>query len=442
MILIYNTLLIVVLFAAFPLIIINIFFADKRRKTFFKRLGLFSNSFIFYKNKFGKSDKPVWIHALSVGEVISSEPLVEKIIDIYKRPVVFSVSTQTGYQTAKRVLGNKVDFLFFFPYDISFVIQSVIKRINPHVIVMIESDIWPNFMHTVKKEKIPTVLVNARLSMQSYKGYKRFSPLFTPMFLQFAAICTQTQNDSERFINLGLPKNNIITTGNIKFDQKFDNINRDDVKKLSVLIKSEINKKVFIAGSTHKGEEIILSKSFLNIRKVVKNSVFIVVPRNPDRAASVKNIFSDKGFSTIFYNDILSEKAKMKNKDVLIVEVMGALTTLYAISDVAFVGGSLVKEGGHNPLEPAFFSKPVIFGHDMKDFKLISEMLIKFSGAFFVNNDREISKAVLMLFTDSIKAGNMGNNAKKVFLKHNGAVDKIIEVIKTIEDNKQRKKKH
>lgn len=437
MIFIYNLLLLIIFFAAFPLIIINIFFADKRKKTFLKRLGISSDLFNFYKYKLNKSDKPVWVHALSVGEVVSSVPLVEKIIDTYRRrPVVFSVSTQTGYQTAKRVLGHKTDLLFYFPYDIFFVVQYVVKKIDPYIIVIVESDIWPNFMNTVKKEKIPAILVNARLSAQSYKGYKRFSPVFMSMFLQFKVICTQTQNDFKRFLNLGLRENSLITTGNIKFDQKFDNINKENINRLDILIKSNSDKKIFIAGSTHKGEEIVLSKAFSNIRKVVKNSIFIVAPRNPDRAVSIKKIFLDKGFSTVFYTDILKKKAEMKNRDVLIVDIMGILTTLYAVSDVVFIGGSLADEGGHNPLEAAFFSKPVIFGPDMKDFKLISDMLIDSCGAFIVNNDKEISDMVLMLFADSIKADSMGNNAKKVFLKHKGAVDKTIEVIKSIADNK------
>jgi 3-deoxy-D-manno-octulosonic-acid transferase len=383
-----------------------------------------------------KSDKPVWIHALSVGEVISSQPLVEKIIDNYKRPVVFSVSTQTGYQTAKRILGSKIDFLFFSPYDIFFVVQYVIKKIDPYIIVLVESDIWPNFMHTIKKEKIPTILVNARLSVKSYKGYKRFSHIFIPMLLQFRAICAQTQDDSKRFISLGLPKNSIVTTGNIKFDQKFDNITKEDIKRLNVLVKSGLDKKIFIAGSTHKGEETVLSKAFLNIKKIFKNSIFIVVPRNPDRALSVKKIFSAKGFSTVFYTDVLNKKTEMKSRDVLIVDTIGILTTLYAISDVVFIGGSMANEGGHNPLEAAFFSKPVIFGPYMEDFKLISNMLIEFCGAVTVTSDEEISKIVLLLFSDSVKAYNIGNNAKNVFLKHKGAVDKTIEVIRLIADNK------
>ncbi len=380
--------------------------------------------------------KPIWVHALSVGEVLSAEPLVAGIINHFKNRKIFvSASTKTGFEIANERFKDTVDAVFFYPYDLALSVKHMAVKIDPAFVVIVESDIWPNFLFEMKKRNVPVVLVNARLSQRSFRGYKRLAVFSKPVFLSFAGICTQSMEDAERFRALGIPLGRITVTGNIKFEQAGQSLPASEIKKLRRSIHMQPSQKVILAGSTHKGEEAILLEVFTKMKKEFSELLLIVAPRDPERAGSVQRIFESAGFYTVLMG-VLDKIAPDSTFDVIVVDALGVLKRLYALADVAFVGGSLVDCGGHNPLEPAVFCKPVMFGHDMSDFAEISNMLVAAGGAFRVQDAESLYKTVSMLLRDHQKAQEMGKNAFKVFNDNKGAVDKTLKVIEACFQNR------
>lgn len=429
LIFLYNILFLIVIAIGLPLIIPLVLATDKRRKTVLYRLGLMPLPERIRQNRsHHPHNRPIWVHALSVGEVLSAVPLIKELKSCFKhQDIVFSASTKTGFEIANNLLKENADAIFFFPYDLLISIKHIATKVEPAIVIIVESDIWPNFMFEMKRRNVPVILVNARLSSKSYFGYKRFLFFFKRLFLSFSKICVQSSKDAHSFSLLGIPPGRITITGNIKFDRQYDFVGREEINKLRRSLLVNPSQKILLAGSTHYGEEAILLDAFSRLKKEYPDLILIVVPRNPDRAKSVCLICKSGGFFAVTMAELEEKKTR---QDVIVVDRIGVLKTLYAIADIAFVGGSLVNSGGHNPLEPAAFSRPIIFGPDMSDFAEISDMLISSGGAGSVRDAESIYNIVSELLTDNQKAGEMGSMAFKVFNANKGAVEKTLNVIK------------
>lgn len=430
MILIYNILFFIIVTLGLPLIIPMVLISDKRRKTVFQRLGLVRLPTKFVGKGFKKSKKKrVWVHGLSVGEVLSAAPLIKMLSESSAAPcLVFSASTKTGYDIANRHFTGQVETICYYPYDLAFSVNRITREIAPEVVVIVETDIWPNFLFEMNKRGASVLLVNARLSKASFAGYKRLGFFTKQVFLNFVHICTQSSEDAQRFHQLGVPRNRITITGNIKFDDAHQAPGLKDIEELKQSMYIQHAQKVLLAGSTHPGEEEILLKVFTRLKTHVGELLLIVAPRNPQRTGSIFRMFNSAGFSV----GIMQEIKKIfsgKEFDVIIIDTIGILKTLYAVSDVAFIGGSLVKCGGHNPLEPAVFSKPILFGEDMSDFADISSMLLEAGGAICVKDAEDFYAAVVSLIENDGKAVEMGKNAFDVFNANKGAVERTMTVI-------------
>ena len=414
-----------------PLIIPMVLISDKRRKTVLQRLGIARLPRELTRKRPDTSEKKrVWIHALSVGEVISAIPLV-KGLKMYSNTgdIVFSASTKTGFDIAKQYLTDAVHYIFYFPYDLTFSVKHIVQRIDPAAVVIVETDIWPNFLFEMKKRQVPVILVNSRLSKKSFFGYKRLGLFAKQVFLNFFHICTQTLEDAGRFQELGVPFHRITVTGNVKFDGTHQIQGSQETDRLRQFMHIQNTRKVFLAGSTHPGEESILLDAFSRIKHHGDDLLLIVAPRNPERAGSVFRIFDSAGYSVGLMKD-LKKMSYGKRLDVIIIDTIGLLKKLYAIADIAFIGGSLVNCGGHNPLEPATFSKPIIFGHDMSDFADISRMLLDAGGAVRVKDAKDLYNTLVSLMENNKRALEMGKNALGVLTANKGAVEKTIKVIK------------
>jgi len=404
--------------------------SKKRRKTVLQRLGFTRFSQQKTKNiNLSPDHQPIWIHALSVGETLSAAELVKTVKKNFpNRKLIFSVSTATGFDEARKRLADETEYIFFYPYDILFVVKKVLRQVSPSLFVLVESDIWPTFLLELKKMNVPTVLVNARLSSSSFVGYKRLSWIMRPVLNSFSKICVQSDEQGKRFVQIGVKPDKICVTGNMKFDQKTELVSRKNIISIRKSLLISENKKIFLAGSTHPGEESILLESFVRLRSTFSDLVLVIVPRNPDRADEVCRSASDSGLVVKKMS-----RDKSDSSDVVVVDVMGVLGKLYAIADAAFVGGSLVACGGHNPLEPAAFAKPMIFGPDMSDFPEISRMLLHAGGAIEVRNTEHIVQTVREFLTDPVKARKVGKKAFEIFQANQGAVEKTVAVIKKIE---------
>ena len=439
----YNILLFIATVLGLPLILPAVLASEKLRRTFPHRLGFKRLPVAIGRLEVRKNIKgTVWIHALSVGEVLSAVPLVKELKNkIENYDIFFSVSTRTGHGVASRRLTGIVDAIFFYPYDLVFSVRHVVKKINPSLVVIVETDIWPNFLHEMTLRKVPVLLINARLSKKSFSGYKRFAFFFRWMFSGFSKICVQSYLDAERFRRLGISSDRIIVTGNVKFDQNDAPISDDQIQRWRRRLKIASGKKVWLAGSTHDGEEAVVKEVFIRLQRNLFDMTLMVAPRDPLRALAVVRLFQQAGISTALVSQLSSNK-EARPSDVIIVDTIGDLRALYALADMAFIGGSLVDCGGHNPLEPAAFSKPVLFGPDMSDFIAIAQLLLESGGALQVRDAEELSAAVNMLMENSLKADEMGRNAYRVFCENKGAVARNLEIIANELSDKQSSVRH
>jgi 3-deoxy-D-manno-octulosonic-acid transferase len=427
MIILYNIIISVLFLSALPFLPFLYFFSGKKRANLLQRLGVFTG----LKKKQG-NEKRIWIHALSVGEVRSSGPFVTSFKKKYSDVgIVFTASTRTGFETARKLFDadtkKTVDFLGYFPFDLWFSVKRVSEIITPDAVCIVETDLWPNFLLFHAKKRIPVVLINARLSFGSLKGYQRFGR-FSALFLSsFSKIMVQTETDAGRYESLGIDKKKLIVTGNIKFDQMPPQVDREKVSQIKKKFGFDDDKIILMAGSTHGGEEDILADLFWDLKKKSPNLVLMIAPRDPERCEKILPLFLDKKIPAVSMNQPGAKGSS--EPQVVLIDKMGILAMLYAICDLAFVGGSMVKKGGHNPLEPAAFLKPVLFGPHMTDFFEVSKILTHSSGAMTVQTKEELKTAVLSIVNDKEKQKKMGARNYQVFKENSGAVERTITVL-------------
>ncbi|OGR24321.1 MAG: hypothetical protein A2277_02040 [Desulfobacterales bacterium RIFOXYA12_FULL_46_15] len=423
MIIFYNivmNLLLVVFILIFPAVCL---FSKKRRSNLVSRFGLSTA----WKPK-QPEEKRIWIHALSVGEVKSVVPLVKILKDRHGEvKIVFSTSTRTGFETAGRYFltpgMENVDQLGYFPLDFSCSVQKISTLIGPDAVIIVETDIWPNFLYEMKKRRIPVVLINARLSKGSLNGYLRFKGFFLSVFSCFTQIMVQTRLDAERFLALGIGKEKIQVTGNMKFDHAVEDSEDSFAREMKKLLNIQGGTLVLVAGSTHEGEEKILCRVYEKLLKKYPGLVMILAPRDPGRCRALLPDISFAGIPAFLMSGI---KEPLQRNGVVLVDKMGVLSRLYGLCHVAFIGGSLVKEGGHNPLEPAAFSKPILFGPDMSDFMLISKLLRDHGGAKQVDSEKELLHELDTLLEKPQVQKQMGQLNQEVFLSNCGAAENIV----------------
>ena len=425
MMLLYNLFLCLGTAVALPVLLPWILRSRKRRKTVRQRLGLIR----MYRS--GPGDRRrIWVHALSVGEVISSVPLVTAIRKAYPdREIFFSASTLTGFETARREFQGGVTALFYFPYDLIFSVKRVLGAVNPEALVIVETDLWPNFLFEAARRGIPVFLVNSRLSDSSFAGYRRFRFFFKPVFDTLTRICTQTRVDADRFQRLGVLEGKIAVTGNVKFDNPIEPLSEADIDALRRQSGIGPDRRVWVAGSTHDGEEAILLAAFKRLRRSFQKLFLILAPRNPDRAPRVCDIARGLGLCVETLSAAEADHSKPAG-EVLVVDRIGLLKRLYGVGEVAFVGGSLVEVGGHNFLEPAAHGKPVIFGPHVSAFTEISRMLLQGGGAVPVSGEEDLHDALAGLLANPVRAREMGKRGRKVFERNRGSVDRTVSVIR------------
>ena len=428
----YNTLMLGAAVTGLPALLPMVMGIEKRRRTFSGRLGR--------RPAWPACDRgrpPIWVHALSVGEVISAIPLVEAIRRADPdTPLVFSASTLTGYQTAAGRLERRVDHLCYFPYDWPTVVRRAFSRIQPSRVVIVESDIWPNFLATAARLSIPVHLVNARLSERSLNGYRRVAMLFRPLFNSLSAICCQSDIDKKRFLELGVADTRLHVTGNLKFDQEPPPMSREDISDLRRRLGLKGVQRVLLGGSTHPGEERALLSVYRRLKEAFPGLVLVLAPRDPRRAGDVLAVCNREGMEGRLLSAI--DPDAVTGGHVVIVDRMGILARLYALAELAFIGGSLVPEGGHNPLEAAAFSKPVAFGPDMRDFLSISRMLVEGGGAVRVADEEILYREAAALLADPDAANRMGTQGRRIFDTQAGAADRVVDHILDPGNRKQK----
>lgn len=370
---------------------------------------------------FDKSKKTIMIHGVSVGEVVSLEKLIRKVKEEFpNHNLVLTTGTKTGQETAIKKMGDIADFITYFPLDIKFFVEKFLDKINPDVILIAETEIWPIFIYTAKKRNIKTYIINGRMSDESFKMYKILKPFFKNVLPMYSGIFVQSEIDKARLNEAGANINQLDVMKNLKFDvNKFDvdiNLNTN-------------NSKVLIAGSTHKGEDEIVLRVYKKLKELIPNLKLLLAPRHITRTPDVQNLIKTFNFS---YNLYSKNKQFSDNSDILLLDVMGELAKLYAKIDVAFIGGSFNNTGGHNPLEAIIFDKPTISGPSIKNFRDIYAILKMNNAAFVVNNEEEFFEIAKKLLLDENYYQEIKNNANKAFKNQQGALNFVIDKLKKV----------
>jgi len=389
------------------------------------RLGIFPDEI---KDRLEQGNN-IWIHAVSVGEVNSALPIIRRLRERFpEKLIIISTVTETGNKAAKRIARNE-EVVIYLPLDLSFIVKKVIDLINPEVFIMIETEIWPNIILNLSKRNIPCVLLNGRISPSSYRRYRWIKLLIRPTLAKVNLLCMQTKKDALRIINLGALPDNVKITGNTKFDV---DINLEDLEKeivqFSRRLKIKKDDQILIAGSTHYPEEKILFSCYNRLLINKPNLKMIIAPRHIDRIKKIEKEAEAFGFKPVKFTELIAHPHKQDNK-LIIVDVMGKLKTLYALATIVFVGGSLAKIGGHNMIEPAIFSKPIIFGPYVYNFQDIAEDLINNNAAYKVNNEKELYDRVNQLLLSPKEREQLGKNAYKAIENSKGATRRSLKFI-------------
>lgn len=413
MYIIYNIFLVLATIVLSPFMLFKLITVPKYRGGLTQKLGRLRKSVM----RVIKGTRPIWVHAVSVGEVMAAHPLIRELKKKYPhKKLILSTVTVTGHYTARRRV-PEADAVFYFPFDYPCIVRKVISGINPEIVLIAETELWPNFFRELKRAGIPSAVINGRISPHSYKNYMKFRKFFNVVFDHITLFCMQSEEDALRIKEIGAAPEKVSVTGNLKFDQK---IPVAQPNPLTI----PAGRKVITAGSTHRGEEAVLLEIFTRLREKYPTLMLIIAPRHPERFDEVEGIINSAGYEC-------QRRTRLGGpiKDVLLLDTIGELRTFYAICDMAFVGGSLVKVGGHNLLEPAAMKKPVIFSRYMFNFKEISEALISSGGGIMVKDKNELHAQLDALLSDPEKARHLGENAFRVIEANSGAAKKTIDAI-------------
>ncbi|HHS8364685.1 TPA: lipid IV(A) 3-deoxy-D-manno-octulosonic acid transferase [Legionella pneumophila] len=364
----------------------------------------------------------VWVHAVSLGEVIAATPLIDAMLD--KRwSVLVTTMTPTGSERVKSRFGHKVAHQYL-PYDLPWVLKRFFKKTRPRVGIIMETELWPNLINQAHASGVSLFLANGRLSDRSLQGYLKLKYLFKPVLNQFSGILTQSNEDAERFIALGANAALVHVLGNMKFDLQ---INSVDSKKYRELKSHWGEDRVtVIAASTHDNEESQILSQLPRLQEAIPGVVLLIAPRHPERFQSVYQLSVQAGFNTGCRSNL--DTVSRKN-EVVILDSLGELLGFYQISDFAFVGGSLVPVGGHNVLEPIAMNVPVLSGNQVHNFKTICRELKEAQAILLVNHVNELVDAIIKLYQDKESQSTMVTNASSVLESNKGSVLRYLQKI-------------
>ncbi len=410
------------IFLLFTVIYLPVYlFKRKFHKGFFTRLGFGLPQDLVL-------NRPIWIHAVSLGEAIAVRGLIEKIRESYpEKRLVISTVTPTGNKIA-RDIAKGVDLVTYLPLDFSCIVKKVINRINPCLFIIAETEIWPNLISRLHKNNIPVAIINARISDKSFKGYTAAKFLVRQILIKVNLFCAQTEQDAKRLISLGASQDKVKITGNLKFDNAKYTVSQEDFMGLKDKLGLSKRDKLLVAGSTHEGEEEIVLGSYKELLQDFPDLKLLLAPRHPERANDIEKLAIKNEFIPMRISRLTSESVKPQT--IFILDTVGQLMNYYALGDIIFVGGSLIKKGGHNILEPASLGKPVIFGPYMFNFRDIFELFINAKACILIKGKEELTAAIKDLLMSPEKIEELGKKGLNIIKQNKGAVSRTLEYIK------------
>jgi 3-deoxy-D-manno-octulosonic-acid transferase len=367
-----------------------------------------------------------WVHAVSVGEVVAAVPLVHALrLRWPKTEVVLSTVTATGARMARTRLPD-VATAFVFPVDLRGSTRRAVRRVRPRCFIALETELWPNLLRTLAAESIPAVLANGRISDRSFRRYARVRPLFRRVLAHLALFCMQSEEDARRIISLGALPERVVVTGNLKMEAAPGGDGAEELWRRLLHLGSA---RVLIAGSTHRGEEEPVLAAFAALRTDVATGsaplCLILAPRHPERIDEVEALARGRGLAPVRRSRIPPGAPP----ELILLDSVGELATLYAVAEAIFVGGSLVPIGGHNVIEPALHAKPIVFGPHMTNFRDAAALLLGAQAAIQVRDGEELAAALRRLLADEPMRRAMGEAAWRAVRAHQGACQRILEAL-------------
>ncbi len=410
-----------------PLVLLRLLWRGRRAPAYHRR----------WRERFGLcpwrlDDGCIWLHAVSVGEVEAAAPLVEAIVRRHPdRTLVVTTTTPTGSDRVRQAFGDRV-LHAYLPYDLPGAIGRFLDRSRPSLLIVMETEIWPNLFRLCERRSIPTIIANARLSERSARRYRRLGRLIRETLTHCRLIACQGEADARRFAELGCDAERLTVTGNIKFDRPLPTDLEQRADSIRSLWRSDARgdsdrRPVWLAASTHEGEEALCLEAFERCLERIPDLLLVVVPRHPERFGPVERLCRRTGHRVLLRSR--TRPGEAASARILIGDTMGELLAFYAACDVAFVGGSLVPTGGHNVLEPAALGRPIVFGTEMFNFATIARDLLAREAATEVNSAETLADAVTTLFDDPDLRRRMGARAREAFEANRGGLERTLRLI-------------
>lgn len=414
---IYNMALLGVFVIGSPFFLCKII-SGKYRVGIKERFGFLPESFL------DKKTKRIWIHAVSVGEVGAAMPIIREMKKMVPDIEIFlSTTTSTG----QKVAGKKYENVFYYPLDFPGIIRRTLRYVKPDIFIAMETEIWPVLFREIFNQGIPVLLLNARISNQSFQGYKKIKPLLRVVFSKVVVFGVQTEEDGERFKRLGVEEGKIFLTGN----SKFDSIGIDRTKERLDYFESLLGvkeKEVIVFGSTHPGEEEMILRACKDISIDYPHLRFVLCPRHPERAGKVEELVKMHAFKPIRRSE-LRKNIKIVNENFIILDTVGELSTVYGLATIVFVGGSLIPKGGQNIIEPASWGKPILFGPHVYNFRKVVRIFLEKNAACQIRDEESLKEKLIFFLAHKEEAKEMGRRARGLVLSNQGAARKSVELV-------------
>ena len=357
----------------------------------------------------------IWIHGASVGEIVATSPLVKEIRKAMPHQII-----------------PEADAIIYFPLDMPFVSESVVKRIRPRIFMPVETELWPNLLRALRERNIPVMMVNGRISEKSVKTYRYLLGIWDDMLNTVSRFCMQSSIDADYIRHLGADPSKIYVTGNTKFDQTYAEVTQEDLDGYKKELGIEGAYPVIVAGSTHPSEEKAMLEAFKTIKESYPNARLVIAPRKPERTGEIVRLVGNFGYDVGLRSKLLKLDGSRPQYPVLVIDTIGELGRIYSVGDVVFVGGSLINHGGHNVLEPAAHAKPIIVGPSMQNFKDSYSLLSKVGACKMVNGVPELTKELLDIIQNDERRAKMGAASLQVIKENRGAAVRSIEYLEDL----------
>jgi len=371
---------------------------------------------------------PVWIQAVSMGEVKSVAPLVRRINAGAERSVLLTSTTETGFRVANEMFGTD-NAISYFPIDFTPIVKRRLSRIRPRVIVLFETEIWPNFIRAATSMQIPVSIVNGRISEKSFRHYRLIPRIFRNVFSMIDYAGMQSSRDADRAVALGARPEIVCTCGNMKFDAAPappTPRETEDLRRQLMLGQNDI---LIVAGSTHEGEELSVINAYKAVLPRFQCARLLVAPRHPERFDEVESLIRKAGLK-VWRRSRRDVRTESNSGSVILLDTIGELASVYGLASLTFVGGSLTKVGGHNIIEPAALGKPLLFGPHMHHFEDVKDAFLSRNAAICVNDEKELILAVSNLLEKPSEAKALGEAGRRVVEENRGATDRYFEALK------------